>query len=86
MAAESDDSNDGSGDDDDDDDEEEEDEIEESDDEEEQRNAKINSKKGKKAAFNPFDEIETGGAGDDGAGDDDYNPFADFMAGMDEDD
>lgn len=59
------------------------------DDEEEQRAAKSKSKKStksqKKAAFNPFDEIEAGGAGgDDGAGggEDDYNPFADFMAGV----
>lgn len=59
------------------------------DDEEEQQAAKSKSKKSnknqKKTAFNPFDQIETGGAGgDDGAagGDDDYNPFADFMAGV----
>lgn len=57
------------------------------DDEEEQRAAtsKKSTKSKKKAAFNPFDEIETGGAGGDdsaGGGQDDYNPFADFMAGV----
>lgn len=60
------------------------------DDEEEQQAAKLKSKKSnksqKKAAFNPFDQIETGGAGGDdggdGGGDDGYNPFADFMAGV----
>lgn len=38
----------------------------------------------KKAAFNPFEELEGGAsAGDDGGGgEDDYNPFADFMEGV----
>lgn len=37
----------------------------------------------KKAAFNPFDNFEEGDpVGDDGGGDDDYNPFADFMEGV----
>eukprot|EP00903_Cladosiphon_okamuranus_P010786 g10192.t1 len=87
LEADSDDS-DESGDDDEDEDEEE----EESDDEEEQQETKSKPKKSnksqKKATFNPFDEIEKGGAGGgDGAdeGEDGYNPFADFMAGMDDD-
>ncbi|CAM9423368.1 unnamed protein product, partial [Scytosiphon promiscuus] len=58
------------------------------DEEEEQQEAATKTKKKgkdqKKAAFNPFDDVddEAAGEGGDGEGGDDYNPFADFMEGV----